>query len=216
MSFMFLNAIRLPSFRYLSRTAWHLATGAARGGESPAPMAAGSAGKQLSTAGSHQFELRSNGLYCKVPGGDTDWKWIASPLEVLGETRNHQNDGWGVVIQATDGDGVTHTLVLSNTLFAGDDTEVRKVLLDAGCKLSRNKYSREDLSIYLQTAQPARRYRCVTKLGWSGDKFVLPPEDGPELPRSEAVLFRPTYPMELYLKHPGHAGPMAPERRFNV
>jgi uncharacterized protein (DUF927 family) len=177
------------------------ATGAAPRGESPAPLA-GVAGKQLPTAGSYEFELRSSGLYCKEPGDDKEFMWIASLLEVLGETRDHQNEGWGVVIQTTDGDGVTHRLVLSSTLFAGDDSEVRKALLDAGCKLSPNRKGRELVSRYLQTAQPVRRYRCVTKLGWSGDKFILP-KDGPELPQSEAVLYQPSYPMELYLNVQG-------------
>ena len=76
------------------------------------------------------------------------------------------------------------------SLLAGRGDEMRAELLGLGLQISPTKTARDRLSEYIQTWRTDLRYRCVDRLGWHDDTFVLPRQVfGPETFGDE-VLFQ--------------------------
>jgi putative DNA primase/helicase len=174
---------------------------AEEGGAAPwTKLAAKNAGpsRRSRSTGPYQFELRSSGVYCLNPGANQKELWICSPLEVTGRTVDKNGTAWGVFIRFSDPKGTLHQFPIPSRLFAGDGNEYRGFLLDAGLMISPTRQAREMLSHYLQTQATQRFIRVVTKLGWDGDHFVLPPStcsgEGPA-----PLLYQPSSAGECYL-----------------
>ena len=104
----------------------------------------------------------------------SDWHWFASRLDVLGHTRDADNCAWGKYLAIHDPDGRVHHIAMPAAMTAGDGTEYRRILLDHGLSLAPGKTAREQLEIYLAMWKPKRRVRCVGRIGWHGQRFVLP------------------------------------------
>ncbi len=74
-------------------------------------------------------------------------------------------------------------------MLKGSGEEARGVLLGLGAAFSPIPARRPLLNQYLQSCRPKARVRCVNKIGWSGDHYVLPNETfGPK--SEEGVLFQ--------------------------
>lgn len=141
------------------------------------------------------FELNEKGIFfVEDKEGDNgvsrpEYKWIAGPILVESLARDERGSSWGRVLKFHDPDGVLKKWVMPVELLKGNGEEVRGVLLSMGATLSPIPSRRPLLNQYLQSCRPKSRVRCVSKIGWSGDHYVLPDQTySPE--SSEGVLFQ--------------------------
>ncbi|MBF8262842.1 MAG: uncharacterized protein HW387_507 [Parachlamydiales bacterium] len=100
--------------------------------------------------------------------------WVCSPLEILAITRDHDNENHGKLLRFIDYDGNEHRWPMPMELLAGDGTGYRQTLLSGGVQIKEGKQGRELLSRYIQSANPKARMRCVNRLGWYNDLYILP------------------------------------------
>ena len=114
--------------------------------------------------------------------------WVCSPLEILAITRDHDNENHGKLLRFYDYDGVEHKWPMPLELLAGDGATYRQALLSGGMQLAEGKAGRELLSRYIQSENPKARMRCVNKLGWYGQLYVLPSETIGISPDEEVVF----------------------------
>jgi putative DNA primase/helicase len=120
--------------------------------------------------------------------------WVCSPLEILAITRDHDNENYGKLLCFRDYDGVEHKWPMPMELLAGDGAAYRQALLSGGMQLSDTKMGRELLSRYIQSCNPKERMRCVNKLGWYGELYILPNEVI-GTPSDEEVVFQANMPI---------------------
>jgi putative DNA primase/helicase len=128
-------------------------------------------------AGDHgRYELRASGVWfvSKTPDDQTNEIWISSHLEVMGYTRDPWGRAWGRLLRIKDPDGLEKTWPMSMEYMAGEGFDLRKQLFHLGVQLNMNKYVRHHLIQYLLTQTPSTRLRCVSRIGWVGESFLLP------------------------------------------
>jgi len=127
-------------------------------------------------------------LFCKKD----DEIEVCSRIELLGISRNKDNDNWGKVWLWLDPDGYPHTWLMP---FEMEWADVKKHLLKGGLtiKLHQDKYLRR----YLQTIETQKRIRSVTQIGWYGTSqqcvFILPGQTFGNS-ENETYLFESTTP----------------------
>jgi len=145
-----------------------------------------------------EFSLDDKGVWFAQPpkkeGEQPTPIWVCSPLEVIAVTRDHNNENFGRLLQFSDSDGVTHKWPMPMELLAGDGTAYRQVLLSSGLQIKEGRVGRELLSQYIQSMLPSQRMRCVSKLGWYGDLYILPGESIGES-KDEEVVFQSYMPL---------------------
>lgn len=100
--------------------------------------------------------------------------WVCSPQEITAITRDDNNENHGKLLRFFDYDGIEHKWAMPMELLAGDGTVYRQTLLSRGLQVQEGRKSRELLSRYIQDSNPKTRMRCVNKLGWYCDFYVLP------------------------------------------
>lgn len=115
--------------------------------------------------------------------------WVCSPLEILAITRDHDNENHGKLLRFFDYDGVEHRWPMQMELLAGDGAIYRQMLLSGGLQIKEGRQGRELLSRYIQGSNPKMRMRCVNKLGWYRDLYVLP-EDTIGKSGDEEIIFQ--------------------------
>ena len=125
----------------------------------------------------------------------SDWHWFASRLDVLGYTRDADNRAWGKYLAIHDPDRRVHHIAMPMAMTAGDGAEYRRMLLDHGLVLAPGKTAREQLEVYLAMWKPKRRVRCVARIGWHGQRFVLP--DRTFGPGGETVVLQTERPAKF-------------------
>lgn len=101
---------------------------------------------------------------------------ICSRLEVAAKLRSRESHDWGALLKWTDEDGVAHEWAMPYSFLAGDGSEYRAHLLAGGLKITPGTKPKNMLTAYLQTAQTDQRARCVSRVGWDRNSFVLPNE----------------------------------------
>jgi putative DNA primase/helicase len=125
-----------------------------------------------------EFILDEKGVWFETPakkkGEQPNRIWVCSPLDILAITRDHDNENHGKLLRFYDYDGVEHRWSMPLELLAGDGATYRQVLLSGGMQLSDSKVGRELLSRYIQSCNPKERMRCVNRLGWYGELYILP------------------------------------------
>jgi putative DNA primase/helicase len=88
------------------------------------------------------------------------------------------------------------------SLLAGDGNEYRARLLDGGLYLAPGSKARGLLTVYLQSKWTAALVRCVARVGWHGDAFVLPGTTiGPD--GAEKVVYQTPFGTNHYLNISG-------------
>lgn len=103
--------------------------------------------------------------------------WICSRLDVIAETRNTDNSGWGLLVRLTDGDGITKEWNIPTRLFNSDNgNKIIGELLDQGLKIDAGRYGNKRVLEYLKRYKSAKRTRLVDKLGWFGNAYLMPGE----------------------------------------
>jgi putative DNA primase/helicase len=139
-----------------------------------------------------QGQVRMPGVYFEQtdPDGSTTLSWICSLLEVVGLNRSIDSEDWGILLRITDSDNVVHEWPMPASLLAGRGDEMRAELLGLGLQVSPTKQARDRLAEYIQTWRTDIRYRCVDRLGWHDDTFVLPRQVFGSASFGDEVLFQ--------------------------
>jgi len=127
------------------------------------------------------FRLTEKGVEKRVETRDKElgitteeWRWFCSRLEVSAETRSSEGEEWGRLLSVTDRDGRVKTWAMPMAMLAGDGTAYRERLLSLGLIMAPGKFARDALHEYISTARPGDKARCVGRLGWELETFVLP------------------------------------------
>lgn len=158
-----------------------IASGLATGAKEPrtAPrasvaMAPARTTKALSM--SDQFSLREDGVYIMEPDkdGNPEFHWVCSPLRILARTRNADGQAWGHLLEVVDPEGNSHRWAMPTSFMAGSGNDYRSELMSNGLTIAPGSKGKQRLELYLSTAKTERFARCVERIGWHGDVFVLP------------------------------------------
>lgn len=125
------------------------------------------------------FVVASKGVYYKRQKKDNEQEepapvWVCSPLEVAGTTRDDASESWGKYLTWTDLDDKQHSWAMPVDMLIGNETEVQRTLVYGGLRIGTGRTGRDLLTRYLNETSPSKHYRCVDRLGWSGDCYVLP------------------------------------------
>jgi uncharacterized protein (DUF927 family) len=130
--------------------------------------------------GKGRFELSDKGVSYIGPddknGNPSEPIWICAPLYVVATTRDGKSSEWGRLLEWRDRDGVRHQWVMSSALLQGDGIDLRRELARQGLAISPVKAARDLLLLYIEVWRVDERARCVDRLGWHGDVYVLPDE----------------------------------------
>lgn len=124
-----------------------------------------------------RYKLKENGLFYLHENNQEDGKpqFVCGYLEILGSTRDSNNQNWGRLVRFADREGKYKTLIIRMADLIGEAIEVRKALADAGLILSTNPKTADHLRGYLTFFnEDAGLVRTTSKTGWEGKSFVLP------------------------------------------
>lgn len=148
------------------------------------------------------FRLDDKGVWYLPPppkkGEQPDAIWICSPLEVVAITRDYSNENFGKFLQFPDPDNIKHSWAMPAEFLAGEGLEYRKILMSMGVQIAEGKKTREYLTRYLQITKPILRMRCVVKLGWYENVYVLPNEVIGYMTSNEQIVFQSANPLKLH------------------
>ena len=116
---------------------------------------------------------------------------VASRVDVIADTRDSSGENWGRLLRWLDKEGREHQWAMPMEAVAAEQSAVRARLMSEGLPfIITNAHYRERFSEYLQTAPAQAMIRCVPRVGWHGDTYVLPDcTIGPE--GSEQILYQP-------------------------
>lgn len=128
-----------------------------------------------------RFELYHDGLFF-VRYDDDDpanitfkfKSFVCAPLEIIAMARDADSSNWGRLLQWRDADNVIHRWSMPLALLQGDAKEYRKELASQGLSITTNSKQRNYLDAYIQDYPVHKRARCVDKLGWDGEQYILP------------------------------------------
>jgi putative DNA primase/helicase len=144
------------------------------------------------------FRLRSDAVVYINPASDDEPFPICGRLEVVAKTRSKESEDWGRLLRWHDDDGVEHTWAMPLSSLQGDGAACRERLASGGLFIAPGSKARNLLNNYLQSAETSARARCVSRVGWHGDSFVLPGKTiGPA--HEETVLFQTEHDSEHLL-----------------
>jgi putative DNA primase/helicase len=152
-------------------------------------------GAVTATAGRKTMEF-GNGRY-EVSDKDGVWfvsldaetgaerrTWISSTLHIVARTRDENSVSWGVLLRWKDPSGVQHEMALPTQMLQTDGADMRRALADQGLTIAANQSGRQHLQTYMLVWNPGRFARCVHRMGWHGDLFVMP---GVEYAQAEEI-----------------------------
>jgi putative DNA primase/helicase len=121
------------------------------------------------------FRLDKKGVWLISDEKEKDDLLICTPLEVVADTRDNQNNSWGVLLRWQDKDGNAHDWAMPKSLLSGTGEEIRKQLLDGGLPfIATSSKGRAALIDYIQRWPVNKKMLCVDKTGWHGGVYVLP------------------------------------------
>lgn len=113
---------------------------------------------------------------------------VCSKIEVLARSRDADGRSWGILIQWLDYDGKLHKWAMpANYLL--DSSEYQRQLLSEGLRL--NKAASKILDAFFINHPTKKRVRCVNKVGWYKNSYVLP-----ELTfgsDKDSIVYQPAY-----------------------
>jgi uncharacterized protein (DUF927 family) len=139
---------------------------------------------RLTKRGVEWRRVRGSGSSAKV-----EWVWLCTRLEVLAFLRDHDSAGWGRLLAVTDHDGNVHECPMPMEALAGSGEECRRELFRLGLDLAPGKAYQTALHEYIITACPKARVRCVSRIGWHENRFVLPDDTlGPDATGERVIL----------------------------
>ncbi len=124
-----------------------------------------------------RFEVRVGGVFFS-PLGDSDnpstARWVCSPLYIRAMTRDEKSGEWGRLLEWQDADGKSHRWAMPMELLHGDGADVRKELVRQGLQIATSRSVRDLLATYISRFPIDTRAKCVERVGWHGNVYVLP------------------------------------------
>lgn len=126
---------------------------------------------------------------------------ICSALRVIARTRDAANGEWGYLLEFGDPDGNVKRWTMPAKMLSGDGTQYRADLLAMGLMIEPGLKQKNHLTNYIQTADVPDRVRCVERIGWHDDVYVLP--DKTIGNGEETVLFQTVGGMTSQFKQRG-------------
>lgn len=115
--------------------------------------------------------------------------WVCSPLHVDAVTTDATDGSYGRLLRFKSARGKWKTWAMPMEMLAGDGTDLRARLLNAGVHI--DMHTRNQLPVYLQRSTPKRHLQCVLHTGWSDTSyraFVLP--DAVIGPKAAGVVYQ--------------------------
>ena len=73
-------------------------------------------------------------------------------LHVTAKSRDATGNGWGYLLEFTDGDGVAKRWAMPSSMLSGDGTQYRAVLLSMGLRIGTGTAAKNHLSSYARHA----------------------------------------------------------------
>jgi putative DNA primase/helicase len=140
------------------------------------------------------FTMKADGLH-GPPGENTPPIWLARSFEVLGHSRDHAGECWGLWLRWHDIDGIAHTYALAADMIVAELGRLEAELANRGLRLAADPGARVLLRRALAEVQSGDRVRVAYATGWQGNDdtpcFLLP--DGTVLgtPAEHVVLHAP-------------------------
>ncbi|GGC98737.1 DUF927 domain-containing protein [Undibacterium terreum] len=101
-------------------------------------------------------------------------QWICSSLSITAKSRDAVNGSWGYLLEFNDPDGNPKRWAMPASMLAGDGNQYRQALLDMGLLIGAGLQAKNQLTVYIQTTDTDARVRCVDRIGWHDDVYVLP------------------------------------------
>ena len=126
---------------------------------------------------SFPFRVTDDGvLFLKeTDSGAVDAIRVAARVDIVAKTRDVANANWGRLLRWRDDEGKPHEWAMPMELLSSDASAVRARLFSEGLPfLATSPRLRERFIEYLQTAPAQDRVRCVARMGWHEDAYVLP------------------------------------------
>jgi len=127
------------------------------------------------------FRVSEEGVFKKVQKKDketgetsTRWTRVCSELRVMAVTRDFETRNWGRHLAVKTREGTINTWTLPMQMLNGNGNEFRGMLLYLGLEIEPNAFARQALTEYINNAQPDESLRCVDRIGWHDQVFVLP------------------------------------------
>lgn len=120
------------------------------------------------------------------------WVPIGSELHVRALTRSAEGEDWGRLVEVIDRDGARHLWAVPQAMHAGSGEAIFSELLRLGWEPAsgRGRKWRDDLRDFLLWAEPDKRVRCVVRIGWNGEAYVLPDGAISAAPSAEEVILQ--------------------------
>lgn len=153
-----------------------------------------------------------DGLLCReveAEGQDgqsrKSWVPFGTELHVLARTRTTEGEDHGRLLEVIDGDGLSHTWAMPAALLGGSGEAIRAEVLRLGWEPlpGAGRKWRDWLLEFLITADPEDRARCVPRIGWHGEIYVLPDETISAAPSAERVILQAAERLEHALNQSG-------------
>jgi len=133
-----------------------------------------------------RFRMNRVGLHYRH--NDEDYNQVSGPIEVLAQTRSDNGENWGLLLRWHDDDGQFHKWAMPKLLLAGDGTDLRRALLDQGLFLAPGWDAKAKFFEYLGRVKVDARAQAVTRIGWHGERFVLPNQTFGDTPADRLLL----------------------------
>ena len=113
---------------------------------------------------------KKNGLYKLNADGEP--VYLGPPLFVRGLTRDSDGNNWGRLLEWHDKDGNLRRWAMPDAMLYRQGGEWFSELAAAGWTGVPSMRAR--IAAYLSSVSHERRFRCVERVGWFRDAFVLP------------------------------------------
>jgi len=106
-----------------------------------------------------------SGLYADI-GLETGPLWLCAPIEVLGEARDAEGDGWSLYLRWYDGDGRAHRWAMPARAVMGQAGELEGALVERGLRVSYDLPARTQLRRALNGVRSGSRVTLISQPGW--------------------------------------------------
>ncbi len=105
------------------------------------------------------------GLYAHT-GADAVPVWLCAPIEVLGEGRDAEGEGWALHLKWHDGDGRAHCWAMPARAVMGQSGELEGALVERGLRVSVDLAARTQLRHALNGVRSGARVTLISRPGW--------------------------------------------------
>ena len=155
-----------------------------RGDKTPLP-----AGYRYTSDGSIEHIVGVNAL-----DGSNEWKRLCSPIEFIATTEDVEKKKPGLTARIRTHSGHWHRVAFPNSALVGGDDLLRE-LMDHGLRFVPSGKDGNALKRLLIRVTPEKQARCVHRIGWHENTFVLPDEVFGQ-PETHEIVFQPARPIK--------------------